>query len=105
MRHNRVHAKGGRLPDYKEVTITIVEGEKTARVWTNIRRWHSAFKRLGIKPDGNQALGCWYTCPAEWFWPRRKRRAPAGMADRLKRGKLPATGHPGASGKPPLAHP
>ena len=78
------------MPDYKEVTITIVEGEPTARVWTNIRRWQGALRRLGAKPDPNkQATGEWFTCPAEWFWPRRKRRTAPGHADRLRRQKTP----------------
>jgi hypothetical protein len=69
------------MPDYKEVTITIVEGENTARVWTNIRRWQGALKRLGAKPDPQkQATGEWFTCPQEWFWPRRKRRVKGGHA-------------------------
>jgi len=80
------------MPDYKEVTITIVEGENTARVWTNIRRWQGALKRLGAKPTGTQAEGQWFTVPQEWFWPRRKRRVSPKVAGNLKRGKSPSSG-------------
>ena len=66
------------MPDYKEITITITEGEPVAFVWTNIRRWKGRLERLGAKLVKDGPAGSRYTCPAEWFWPRRKRKATGG---------------------------
>ena len=48
------------MPDYRETTITIVEGEKTARCWTNQRTWIGKLQRLGATQTGKQAEGHWF---------------------------------------------
>lgn len=64
--------------DYREITITITEGEDIAYVWTNIPAWRKRILKLGGVEKENVG-GQFIHAPAAIFWPRRRRQGKEGI--------------------------
>jgi hypothetical protein len=74
------------VPDYREITITIVEGEEVAVVWTNLPRYARRLLKLGAKviygdPRCPSGAGVRLECPEAWFYPRKRRVGGAGRGN------------------------
>lgn len=73
-----------RVPDYREITITIVEGEEVAVVWTNIPKYIRRLQKLGAKVisgDPRGPGGVRLECPETWFYPRKRRVGGGGKGN------------------------
>jgi len=70
------------VPDYREITITIVEGEEVAAVWTSIPRYARRLLKLGAtRVAGEIQTGIFLTCPEAWFYPRKRRVGGVGKGN------------------------
>jgi hypothetical protein len=62
------------MPDYREITITITDGDETAHIWTCISKYRNRLLKLGATETRRDKHGSFLTAPAAWFWPRKQRR-------------------------------
>ena len=74
------------MPDYREVTINIVEGEAVAYVWTNIPKYARRILKLGGQPQVKRGEG-FLIAPVGLFWPRKRRVGRPGQAGKPFPGK------------------
>lgn len=90
------------MPDYREITITIVEGEEMAGVWTNIPKYARRLQKLGAKVVGGEiSTGMTLECPEAWFYPRKRRvgRVGGGNMEGLRKARLKRSSSTNASPK------